>query len=71
VWRILLVGTDGSLLRSLDVYLLFAVLFPHSEHWYCNNLFLKKPVVWNGLSIVTRFHYWILDVNVDGFEFSR
>ena len=31
VWRILLVGTDGSLYSTLDVYCNSAVSIPHSE----------------------------------------
>ena len=31
MWRILLVGTDGSLYLSLDVYFNSAVEIPHSE----------------------------------------
>jgi hypothetical protein len=56
VWRILLVGTDGFSLRSASRYFYFRCLIYHTLNlWYCNKVFLRLCVVWNGLSIVSLY----------------
>ena len=55
VWRILLVGTDGSLYIINRCLFSFRCLNFALWIWHCNNVFLKTLVVWNGLSIVHSF----------------
>ena len=53
VWRILLVGTDGSLYLIVGCLFQFRCLNSALWTWYCNNVFPRTLVIWNGLSIVS------------------
>ena len=55
VWRILLVGTDGSLYLIVRCLFQFRCLNSALWTWYCYNVFLRTLVVWHRLSIVNSF----------------
>ena len=55
VWRILLVGTDGSLYLIVRCLFQFRCLNSALWTWYCNNVFPRTLIVWNRLSIVSSF----------------
>ena len=55
VWKILLVGTDGSLYLIVRCLFQFRCLNSALWTWYCNNVFSRTLIVWNGLSIVNPF----------------
>ena len=55
VWRILLVGTDGSLYIIDRCFFSFCCLIFALWIWSCNNVFQRTLDVWNGLSNVNLF----------------
>jgi hypothetical protein len=55
---------------SLDAYFISLFNIPHSDFGNVIMYFLWTLDVWNGLSIVTYSHYWILGKKCRSFRFS-
>ena len=55
VWRILLVGTDRSLYLIVRCLFQFRCLNLAPWTWFCNNVFMRTLIVWNGLSTINSF----------------